>query len=169
MSDCWSSCSSPARSRSFSPRQPSPSRPRRAFPCSRIPASSCSKTSSWPPQPSSRWRRTYGSTRAGAWASRLLAQASPLRYLLPGDARGVRADARRDVATNVAKSRREVPLELRIPRAARRHNQRYEQELAPAHWVVLERQERPRDRGGPDGTTASPPPVSPATSGADTV
>src|SRR5260221_8944006 len=74
-----------------------------------------------------------------------------------------------DVATNVAKSRREVPLELRIPRAARRHNQRYEQELAPAHWVVLERQERPRDRGGPDGTTASPAPVSPATSGADTV
>src|SRR5260221_13312005 len=74
-----------------------------------------------------------------------------------------------DVATNVAKSRREVPLELRIPRAARRHNQRYEQELAPAHWVVLERQERPRDRGGPDGTTASPAPVSPATPGADTV
>src|SRR5712691_10126706 len=76
---------------------------------------------------------------------------------------------RRGGGTNVTKRRSEVELGLRIPRAARRHNQRYEQELAPAHWVVLERQERPRDRGGPDGTTASPAPVSPATSGADTV
>ncbi len=74
-----------------------------------------------------------------------------------------------DVATNVAKSRRELPLGLRIPRDARRHNQRYEQELAPAHWAVLERQEAPRDRGGPDDTVASPAPVSPATSGADAV
>lgn len=73
------------------------------------------------------------------------------------------------MATNVAKSRRELPLGRRIPRAARRHHQRYEPERAPAHGVVLERHEAPRERGGPDDIAASPAPVSPAPSGADAV
>ena len=73
------------------------------------------------------------------------------------------------VATNVAKSGRELPLVLRIPRAARRHNQRYQQVLAPAYWVLWEQQERPRDRGGLDGTAASAQAVSPAPSGANPV
>jgi transposase IS66 family protein len=68
------------------------------------------------------------------------------------------------VATNVAKSSGAVPLGLQIPRAARRHNQRYPQVLAPAHWVVVDRQEGPWDRGGLDGRSAAPPPGTPATS-----
>ncbi len=42
---------------------------------------------------------------------------------------------------------------LQIPRTARRHNQRYPHVLTPAHWVVVDRQEGPWDRGG----GASPP------------
>src|SRR5262249_43309073 len=78
--------------------------------------------------------------------------------LLPlrGWRHGLRAPQGVNVATNVAKSSGEVPLQLRIPRAARRHNQRYEQELAAAHWVVVERQVGQRDRGGPNGTPHLP-------------
>src|SRR5258706_14211648 len=71
------------------------------------------------------------------------------------------------VATTVAKSRSEIPLVLQIPRAARCHHQRYPHVLAPAHWVVVDSQEGPWDRGGLDGQSAALPPGTPATSHTD--